>query len=54
MNWALSSLYSYVVLHQDIRTSFPRTENVKRKAQASSPDQTDSVSKVHKADNDVH
>ena len=43
-----------VVLHQDIRTSFPITENVKRKAQASSPDQTDSVSKVHKADNDVH
>ena len=42
------------VLHQDIRTSFPRTENVKRKTQASSPDQTDSVSKVHKADNDVH
>ena len=32
-----------VVLHQDIRTSFPRTENVKRKAQASSPDQTVSV-----------
>ena len=43
---------------QDIRNVFQRTENtpnkVKRKEQASSPDDADSVSKVHKADNDVH
>ena len=47
-----------VQTQQDIRNVFPRTENtpnkVKRKEQASSPDEADSVSKVHKADNDVH
>ena len=47
-----------VQTQEDIRKVFQRTENtpniVKRKEQASSPDEADSVSKVHKADNDVH
>ena len=47
-----------VQTQQDIRNVFQRTENtpnkVKRKEQASSPDEADSVSKVYKADNDVH
>ena len=47
-----------VQTQQDIRNVFPRTKNtpnkVKRKEQAKSPDEADSVSKVHKADNDVH